>query len=146
MPAALPADVLQDFAARSPLGTHPSYERILSGTGLRHLIEVYPSERLRGPADVVPAARAGDPQAQRILSVFHETLARLFSTAVAVYRATGGVCLIGDYLREWGDALDPSLIEGIYLEDVPLALRGAPVVFLDHDHVPLEGLRRLSGG
>ena len=145
MPAALSEGVLADFRARSSLATHPSYERVLSGTGLKHLIEVYPSDRLRGPADVVPAARDGDPQAQRILDVFHETLARLLSTAVSVYRATGGVCLIGDFLREWGDALDPARLEGIYLEDVPLALRGAPVVFLDHDHVPLEGLRRLSG-
>ena len=145
MPAALSAGVARDFRERSSLPTHPSYERVLSGTGLQHLIEVYPSPALTSPADIVPAARAGDAQATRILDVFHETLARLFSTAVAVYRATGGVCLIGDYLRAWGDALEPERLTGIYLEDVPLALRGAPVVFLDHDHVPLEGLKRLSG-
>lgn len=145
MPAALDAETAAAFAASGATAKHPSFERVISGTGLRTLAKVFPTENVSGPADIVPAALAGDEQAIRLLSVFHETLGRYLSTVVACYRATGGVVLMSDFVRQWGTAFDPDAVAKTYLEDVPEALRGAPVVFLDHDFVPLMGLRHLTG-
>ena len=145
MPAALTARAAAEFEASGALPFHPSFERVISGTGLKTLAKVYPTQNVAGPADIVPAATAGDPRAIRMLDVFHETLGRYLSTLVACYRATGGVVLMSDFLRQWGPAFRPEAVARTYLEDVPLALRDAPVVFLDHDFVPLMGLRRLTG-
>lgn len=145
MPAALSPEASEAFAASGALPFHPSFERVISGTGLGTLARVFPTDAVRGPADIAPAALAGDPQAVRMLAVFHETLGRYLSTIVACYRATGGVVLMSDFLRQWGDAFDADAVARTYLEDVPEALRDAPVVFLDHDFVPLMGLRRLTG-
>lgn len=145
MPAALTARAAREFEESGALPFHPSFERVLSGTGLKTLAKVYPTENVTQPADIVPAATAGDPQAIRMLEVFHETLGRYLSTIVACYRATGGVVLMSDFLRQWGPAFDREAVARTFLEDVPEALRAAPVVFLDHDFVPLMGLRKLTG-
>ena len=145
MPAALDAETAAAFQASGALPFHPSFERVLSGTGLKTLAKVFPTDNVSGPADIVPAATAGDPRAIRMLRVFHETLGRYLSTVVACYRATGGVVLMSDFVRQWGAGFDPAAVARTYLEDVPEALRAAPVVFLDHDFVPLMGLRKLTG-
>ena len=145
MPAALDAETAAAFEASGATVKHPSFERVISGTGLGTLAKVFPTENVSRPADIVPAATAGDPQAIRMLRTFHETLGRYLSTVVACYRATGGVVLMSDFVRQWGGGFDPEAVARTYLEDVPEALRGAPVVFLDHDFVPLMGLKKLTG-
>lgn len=145
MPAALDARTAAEFEASGALTAHPSFERVISGTGLKTLAKVYPTPNVTAPADIVPAAVAGDTQAIRMLAVFHETLGRYLSTIVACYRATGGVVLMSDFLRQWGPAFDREAVANTYLEDVPDALKDAPVVLLDHDFVPLIGLKSLTG-
>ena len=145
MPAALTAETAAAFEASGVLPAHPSFERVISGTGLGTLAKVFPTDNVHVPADVVPAATAGDRQAMRQLAVFHETLGRYLSTVVACYRATGGVVLMSDFIRQWGTGFRPEAVARTYLEDVPEALRAAPVVLLDQDFVPLMGLRQLTG-
>lgn len=145
MPASLDAETAAAYAGSHVLPSFPSYERVLSGVGFKTLIEIYgQGPNLKKPKDIVPAAQAGDAGALRILDVFHATLGRLLTAVVAAYKATGGVCLVSDFLRGWGNAFDRQRVEAEYLRDVPTALRYAPVVLLDHDHVPLVGLEHLS--
>lgn len=146
MPAAIDPPLAERFLKSGVLSCHPKYERIISGLGLETLIRVYGSpSHLTSPADIPAAARAGDAIAMEMMTIFNELLGRFLTAIVVVFRATGGVCIVSDFLRDWGDLLDGARIQSQYLKDVPKVLESAPVVLLDHDQVPLRGLQRLSG-
>jgi len=146
MPAAIDPQLAERFLASGVLPCHPKYERIISGLGLETLIKVYGSPAyLTTPADIPGAARAGDDTALEIIAIFNQLLGRFLTAIVVAYRAVGGVCIVSDFLRDWGDLLDRERIGSEYLQDVPRILKNAPVVLLDHDQVPLRGLQRLAG-
>ncbi len=145
MPAAIDPKLAERFHASGVLACHPKYEHIISGSGLETLIKVYGSPtHLKKPSDIPDAARAGDATALEIIAEFNKALGRFLTSVVVAYRAIGGVCIVSDFLREWGDLLDGARIGSQYLKDVPSALQSAPVVLIDHDQVPLEGLRYLA--
>jgi glucokinase len=128
-------------ALQNKYGERVSWERVLSGAGLRFLEAHLRGGEPTASSDVVLRARSGEGTAMTAIQRFSHLMGVFAGDLALAAPVTGGVWLMGGVLTGLGELLDRSLfLDGFDTKGrLSAQVRGLPVRATDEDFLGIRG-------